>query len=325
MQLFYFKAAGGNFGDDLNPWLWPRLLGEVLDDDASTLFVGIGTLLNHRIPAQPRKVVFGTGAGYGSLPQLDGRFRFYCVRGPLTAQALGLDADLAVTDPAALIASVELPSVSTGGGVAYMPHVSSVLRGDWAAVCTTAGLRFIDPRWPVNTVLEEIRRSELLLAEAMHGAIVADALRIPWAPVACYGEVFEFKWRDWCASLGLDYVPARLAGVWDAERHLPLSAQLKNRVKRTLRSAGWQGAWDPPPPARSGRRHFERVAGELAHLARTAVPMLSEASRLRRAVERLTELLHQLKRDQRSARSPVSELPQGTNETAALSRPAAPG
>ncbi len=91
MQLHYYRDGIGNFGDDLNAWLWPRLIPDLLDDNPDTLFLGIGTLLNNRLPSRPRKVVFGTGAGYGeSLPSLDERWRIYCVRGPLTAMALGL-------------------------------------------------------------------------------------------------------------------------------------------------------------------------------------------------------------------------------------------
>lgn len=37
----------------------------------------------------------------------------------------------------------------------------------------------------------------------MHGAIVADAYRIPWIGVDMYG-INKFKWQDWMLSLGLD-------------------------------------------------------------------------------------------------------------------------
>ncbi len=66
MQLYYFKDRRGNFGDDLNPWLWRQLLPEVMQGSPDELFVGIGTLLNHRLPAAPLKHVFGSGHGYGT-------------------------------------------------------------------------------------------------------------------------------------------------------------------------------------------------------------------------------------------------------------------
>jgi succinoglycan biosynthesis protein ExoV len=100
-----------NFGDALNTWLWPQLLPEVFDEDESVRFVGIGTLLNvGDLPPEPYKVVFGSGAGYGKRASvIDEKWRLYCVRGPLTAHALGVGAELALTDAAVLLRLLELP------------------------------------------------------------------------------------------------------------------------------------------------------------------------------------------------------------------------
>ena len=106
MKLFYYKDDIGNFGDDLNRWLWPQLIGDYLDDDDSTIFVGIGTLLNHKLPTNGRKIVFGSGYGYGDIPSIDSNFTFYCVRGPKTAKILNLPEETAVTDSALLLRNV---------------------------------------------------------------------------------------------------------------------------------------------------------------------------------------------------------------------------
>ncbi len=34
MKLYFFKDQGGNFGDDLNPWLFGQLFPQLLDDNA---------------------------------------------------------------------------------------------------------------------------------------------------------------------------------------------------------------------------------------------------------------------------------------------------
>ena len=105
MNLYFYRSRSGirNFGDELNPWLWPRLLGSAIDTDEKVLLVGIGTILDSRIPERPAKVVFGSGAGYGQPLKIDDRYSIYCVRGPITAASLGLDRRLAITDSAQLV------------------------------------------------------------------------------------------------------------------------------------------------------------------------------------------------------------------------------
>lgn len=212
MKLFYYQDPEGNFGDDLNAWLWPRLIPDLLDDDDGTLFVAIGSILDRRIPQEPQKIVFGTGVGYGLLPVLGERWQIWCVRGPLTARALGLPARLAVTDPAALVRTVRTTNASRSHSVSFVPHFRSPRRAEAAGLdleklCASVGINYIDPRKGVEHVLAAIESSAMVLAEAMHGAIVADALRIPWVPLQLYDQILNLKWHDWCGSLGIKYTP----------------------------------------------------------------------------------------------------------------------
>ena len=280
MKLIYeihksWKPTFTNFGDELNLWIWPRLIGDLLDDDESVLLVGIGTVLDDTLPAQPLKVIFGAGNGYRPLPAIDESFRFYFVRGPLTAKALGLPASCAVTDPAVLIAKL-LPG--PGGlrrkGVVLMGHYTSAMHADWSFACRELGMTYIHPLWPWERVLESLRGAELVVAEAMHGAIVADALRVPWVPVITSASQCSFKWRDWTQSLGLKYEPIKLPALWDQ------SAPPASRLSRARR-------W-----IKRGLFLRKMTAAKLA-----AHTQLSSESIINARTDRLMEEVEKLKRD----------------------------
>ena len=186
-------------------------------------------------PAAARTVIFGAGVGYYRLPQDRANWSVYCVRGPLSARALGLPAAAAVTDPAALIVRVgpHRPSPGPRSPFAFMPHWQSE-PDSWKRVCEETGVGFIDPRWPPHRVLDELLRTEVLIAEAMHGAIVADALRIPWIAVRTRQAVNTFKWQDWCASLGMEYLPHALPAIWAESPRSGLVPRARQQLKQML-------------------------------------------------------------------------------------------
>jgi len=238
MKLYYYEAPHRNFGDDLNPWLWPRIFPKPLEEcgDDDTLFLGIGSILNHKVPAvPPKKVVFGSGVGYGPLPAVTDRWRFFCVRGPLTAKALGLPESLALGDSALLVREVVEPAPAPEYRASFMPHHLTVPHDDWKDVCDALSIRFIDPTAPVDCTIDAVRRSALLITEAMHGAIVADALRVPWIPVRSRPRILEFKWRDWSSALGIEHTFEWLPPIWSetidssAKRILHVPARLLAR------------------------------------------------------------------------------------------------
>ncbi|RVI74215.1 polysaccharide pyruvyl transferase family protein, partial [Sinorhizobium meliloti] len=46
MKPYYWESQHGNFGDDLNLWLWDFLLPGFREVHPETLLVGVGTVLN---------------------------------------------------------------------------------------------------------------------------------------------------------------------------------------------------------------------------------------------------------------------------------------
>ena len=298
MQLYYFKDKEGNFGDDLNPWLWQQLFPDFFRADAAELFVGVGTLLNHRIPTAPAVTVFGSGHGYGQLPAINANWKFYCVRGPLTAQALGLPAELAITDPASLSAQLYTPVVEKQYKVSFMPHCESARLGDWERVCQQAGIHFLDPRKPFLQVFDGIRQSELLLTEAMHGAILADSFRVPWIPVKAYPHISEYKWQDWLQSVQLTAEFSAIPPVWRGDQSAEKTVRLKNMLKRGLQNTPlWRSDWGMPPPKQSPAQHIDLVAARLADIANITPPHLSNNTVFNNNTARLQEKVHQFKQD----------------------------
>lgn len=299
MKLFYYKDPIGNFGDDLNPWIWYNLVPEIFDDDDEVVLVGIGTLINSRAPTRPTKLVFGSGVGYHQFPEMDDKWKFYCVRGPLSAERLGLDRSYAITDPAVLITQlVSKQPVQRSNAVCFMPHHASARFADWQSICEQAGITYIDPAADLNEAIFQIRRCRLFLAEAMHGAIVADAFRVPWIPVACYDHILDFKWQDWCLSLNLEYRPKTVPSIWDMERDFSLSTHLKTRIKRGLRLCGiWTSNWTPPVPATNRQEMEGQVIETMMRLANCDTQFLSSDRDHFESIERLLERLDQLKRD----------------------------
>ena len=219
MRLYYYNDPDGNFGDDLNIWLWSRLLPEAVDisnactlgGEASfdeTLFIGIGSILDKRVPEEPKKIVFGTGT-HGNPPMIGPRWKIVCVRGPRTAEVLNVSQAFALTDGAVLVRTLFKQKENKSNRISYMPHHVSTKMVNWKRLAERAGFIYIDPSFSVERVLNMIGESELVITEAMHGAIVADALRVPWIPVQVHGHINSFKWSDWCKSVGLSYDPHR--------------------------------------------------------------------------------------------------------------------
>lgn len=298
MKLYYYADGNGNVGDDLNPWLWPRILSTLLNEDESSIFLGIGTLINDRAPRKPRKIVFGSGLGYGyGPPVLDDTWTIYCVRGPLTANALDLPRHMAITDPAILLATLRLPKATRLLEPAFIPHHKSAELADWSQLCDETGLRYIDPRWSVDNVISEIQRSRFVISEAMHGAIIADTLRVPWVSTVCYPHISEFKWLDWCMSLSLPYTPIRLRGPWRPSRLHTRTARARAMVKRSLRRVGITSTSWTPPFFDSTSRERDTFLRDLSHAVSSATPQLSAESRFASRLDQLLAALETLKLD----------------------------
>lgn len=284
MKLYYWKTKRGNVGDDLNPWLFHHLLPGLLQDQSKTSLVGIGTLINDVLVerAQAEKIaIFSTGVGYGkqhfaNLPTIDDKWKIYCLRGPLSVQALGVSPKFAVTDGALLVRRLYSSDSHTKKyKFAFMPHLWQAMNGgdEWKAICEQLGFLYIDPMGTVEQVLSAISQTEVILTEAMHGAILADSIRVPWIAVHTTSDVLGFKWLDWCLSVGVKYQPYSLPKLVNPKGK-------KHTVQEWL--------------------HRQKVASQLAKLSQTVKPMLSDENHIENLTVELETRLDELKRDLQS-------------------------
>lgn len=202
MRVYFYQDVP-NFGDMLNKHMWQKFFGRLLQQRDDLLMFGIGTLIGAKVSHTGRTVVFGSGVGYQGKPRnvlKSGEIVF--VRGPLSAQVLGLSPDKAITDPAILAPEV-FPASAKNDSVIFIPHWETSYNPLWKRACQLAGITYVDPLGDVASVIAHISSARLVITEAMHGAILADAYRVPWVPVSTSPRINLFKWNDWAFSLDM--------------------------------------------------------------------------------------------------------------------------
>lgn len=221
MEICYYRDPKFNFGDDLNAVIWPQLLSEKLKSNPDIVLVGIGSILNETMVGKytgtgKKILVIGSGTSYGVPPRCLDELKILAVRGPYTAAVIGKP-EAAVTDSAILLACMpprpdaKLPK----DRVLFMPHHRTIHSTPWEQIASECGMTYVSPQQPVEAILQHYAHARLVVTEAMHGAIVADTLRVPWIPLAISPAVEEFKWRDWCLSMGVEFKPLRIpAGTY---------------------------------------------------------------------------------------------------------------
>jgi hypothetical protein len=218
MKYLYYKSDKGNFGDDLNPWLWSKFFGED-DEDGNDVLLGIGSILHNDIDlikslkSNHRKIVFGAGVrpSYTHF-KIDKTWDIRFLRGPLSAGTFGNKYKY-IADAAYAIRLTNgfdsIINITKKHKVGLMPYYRSMDYYNWQSICDELGYHFISPYSEngVEETLREIASCDTLVTEAMHGAIAADILRVPWSryvlstPFTEGQMVSEFKWNDWLHSI----------------------------------------------------------------------------------------------------------------------------
>jgi succinoglycan biosynthesis protein ExoV len=216
MELVYYKYAKGNFGDDLNAWLWPKFFNNNKNDNK--VFIGIGSILYNDFPEfkliqDKNKIVFGTGIRNSYSPfEIDNTWSVKFLRGPLSAYTMNNQFEYIADAAYALSLAENFNSILNTPkkyDVSVIPYFKSLDYLNWKEICDQLGFHFISPsaEGGLENTLKEIAASRFVISEAMHGAIIADILRVPWnrfvfsTPYTEGPMVSEFKWSDWLYSI----------------------------------------------------------------------------------------------------------------------------
>ena len=306
MILYRWQGVSCNFGDELNTVLWPKLLPDFFDDNPSIRFLGIGSVLDRRHGPETIKLVAGSGyGGYEPRPRLDGRWIIHWVRGPRTAATLGLPGTLALGDPAALVPSVLGLRAAGGSGIGFMPHFESAARGAWHLAAERAGVRLIDPRGSPLDILAAIGHCKVLLSEALHGVIVADALRVPWVAIQPRVRVHRSKWADWAETIDMRLrfhgLPASTLAEWAGG--LPLGSRHPGRQWMDRRIAAMASAH---PLVLQSSEHLVVRAARALQLASRVAPQLSTDNALDRCQSRMLDAVQAIRRNPMHAAAQVA-------------------
>jgi len=249
MKIFFHEMQGGNVGDDMNASLWHELVPSLGELTTADWLVGAGTILDARLDTLPgRKIVMGSGFRPRTKRMSDPNIRIAAVRGFLSAARCGMPPELAACDPGFLVATVWPQYRSQGDRIGFVPHVYSERYSSISAAASDMGFDVISPTFPVEVFLEKLSHCSRVFTESLHGAIFADALRIPWARFRASSiyyersDVVDFKWNDAFSVLGLDGASVNALGLvplkrtWVRTRRIlrPLQTRAENRLVRSL-------------------------------------------------------------------------------------------
>jgi hypothetical protein len=298
MKLYYYQDDMANFGDDLNAWLWPKILSDVLDDDASHLMLGIGSILNHKLPIAEKYTVVGSGWGYGQAPNIDDNWNVVCVRGKISCEALGIDPNLGIIDPAYLLQDYIKEPVEKKYKVSLIPHALSLEIGLWQDICDQLNIHLIDPRTvDIEHFVNEVRSSEKILTEAMHGAIISDCFGVPWLGYSAYDFINCVKWNDWLSVLNHEVMLHPVDSLYKGYEDFNTIGLFKNEVKLVLKSCGlWSDKWYKPTQRKSTQVVNDKICNQLSSLIANGDFFCSDRALVMQQLEKLRAAIDTLRK-----------------------------
>ena len=241
---------GTNFGDELNFLICPFLFKGLLDGwatsqskeltDNDILLLPVGSIINSSIPDKPKKIVIGSGFGYGQALDRNmlSSYSVLFTRGPITNMILYLPASRESIDLAYALKLMGYGPSEVRNKILIIPHHSNpcvriLFDRDCQLYYQLGEYLIVNPLANLKSILALISEARYVISEAMHGAIIADAFRIPWVAVCFGGKVNEMKWHDWLLAFGEKY-SAVIVSPMMSERSVSHRMLNKMRLNRGM-------------------------------------------------------------------------------------------
>lgn len=190
-----------NFGDMLTPWLLPRYgVVPLYREPRAAGLIGVGSLVEFA-PHDFTGALWGTGLMSDIEYPLPSATAL-AVRGPLTADRIGLTVEPAYGDPGLLV-SRHLSSVRGDGRIAVVPHGHHRGHERLAQLTAEADARVVNVHQGVAGAVREIGAARAVITTSLHGLVTADSYGIPavWTTLDPPLTGGEFKFRDYEAAV----------------------------------------------------------------------------------------------------------------------------
>lgn len=200
---WYVGEGGKNWGDALCPYLVSLISGKIIKyinpwDTSSTFrHYVIGSIIP---PSSNNSEIWGSGIIRNLVNIPTKPKKIHAVRGPLTREIFlknNIECPEIYGDPALLYPKYYNPKIEKEYRYGIIPHYVDQ-KNPWVAKQTQrADTLIINILDPINKVVDDIKKCEIILSSTLHGIICADSYNIPsyWLELSnkVIGEGFKFK------------------------------------------------------------------------------------------------------------------------------------
>lgn len=201
-----------NVGDELNDFVVRRLTGRcplpvprLVIPRPEKMYSLIGSTLGFW--NQEGSIIWGTGFRTAQDTLVGNPSAILALRGPLSASRLKSSTSEEITfgDPAILMPDLLPASRKPNGSIGLIPHFRDLKQvSDVVPLAKDRNVRLLSVHQNVHHFIESLNSCDAVLTSSLHGAILADAYKIPnilFRGVESVGETF-FKFADYYSGVG---------------------------------------------------------------------------------------------------------------------------